>query len=69
MFGALRRYVIRRRFAAMVRAFDQRIAEARAKHRPTRPIEAEKSAFVHAALAAKQPGRPQPSQPRGAFNV
>ncbi len=34
--------------------FDRRIAEARARHRPIRHIEAERSAFIHACLRGPQ---------------
>ena len=53
MFRKLRRYVIRKRFARMVADFDRRIAEAQAKHQPVRPIQAEKQAFLHAALRGR----------------
>ena len=33
--------------------FDRRIAEARARHRPIRHIEAERSAFIHACLRGR----------------
>lgn len=58
--GLLRRHVLRQRFKAAIAAFDDRIAEARAKHQPIRHIEAEKRAFVHRALASscgEQPAR------------
>jgi hypothetical protein len=50
MLRALRRYVIRKRFARMVAEFDRRIADARAKHEPVRHIEKAKQAFVHEKL-------------------
>lgn len=50
MFGTLRRYVIRKRFQKLVAEFDRRIAEARAKHQPVRPIQEAKSRFVHQML-------------------
>jgi hypothetical protein len=50
---ALRRYVIKKRFARMVADFDRRIAEAQQKHKPVRPIMEEKRAFLHAALRGR----------------
>lgn len=50
MIAALRRYVIRRRFKALVQSYDDRIEAARKHHKPTRHIEAEKRAFVRACL-------------------
>ena len=34
--------------------FDERLAERRARHAPTRDIQAERRAFVHAALAGER---------------
>jgi hypothetical protein len=50
MIRALRRYVIRKRFAKMVAEFDRQIAEARAKHLPVKPIQQAKSRYVHQLL-------------------
>lgn len=53
MFRALHRYVVRKRFDRMVADFDRRIAEAKLKHKPVRPIMEEKTAFLHAALRGR----------------
>lgn len=50
MIARIRSYLQARRFKAALASFDQRIAEARAKHRPIRDLQAEKTAFVHACL-------------------
>lgn len=50
--GLIKRHVQRQRFKAALASYDDRIAEARAKHQPIRHIEAEKRAFVHRALAS-----------------
>lgn len=50
MIGALRRYVIRKRFAAMVRFFDEQIEDARQKHQPVAHLIKAKSEFVHRKL-------------------
>jgi hypothetical protein len=54
MIRALRRYVIRKRFQKMVRAFDDAIEAARKAHAPVRPIQDAKSRFVHNALAGER---------------
>jgi hypothetical protein len=50
MLRALHRYVVRKRFLAMVRAFDEQIEAAREKHLPVRQIQKAKSDYVHRAL-------------------
>lgn len=50
MLRALRRYVVRKRFQRMIAEFDRRIAEARAKHQPVKPIQEAKRRFVHEKL-------------------
>lgn len=37
-------------FQASMRSFDQQIADARSKHKPTRHIEKERAAFTREAL-------------------
>ena len=51
MITALRRYVIRKRFQAMVRTFDEAIEAARAKHQPVEHLLKAKQAYVHEKLA------------------
>ncbi len=51
MIRKLHRWVIRRRFLAMVRTFDEAIEAARKAHAPVRDIQKAKSAYVHSALA------------------
>ena len=53
MITALRRYVIRKRFQAMVRTFDEAIEAARAKHQPVEHLLKAKSDYVHQKLAGK----------------
>lgn len=50
MIRALRRYVIRKRFQAMVQHFDDMIEDARALHKPVRPIMAAKAEYVRQCL-------------------
>lgn len=50
MLGALRRYVIRKKFQRMVADFDRRIAEAQAKHQPVKHLQKAKQDYVHAKL-------------------
>jgi hypothetical protein len=54
MIRALRRFVIRARFKKLVKSFDDRIEEARAKHQPVRPIQKAKSDFVRQCLEGRR---------------
>jgi len=55
VIGKLRRYVIRKRFQAMVRTFDEAIEAARAKHQPTKHLIQAKCDYVRARLAGEKP--------------
>jgi outer membrane protein TolC len=55
MIGKLRRYVIRKRFQAMVRTFDEAIEAARKAHQPTRHLIQAKADYVRARLAGEKP--------------
>ena len=49
----LRQRKAAREFARLTAAFDRQIAEARAKHRPTRDLIEAKRQFVHTLLAVE----------------
>ena len=51
--ATIRRIRAKWAFQRAMTEFDQRIAEARRQHKPTRHIEAERRAFTHAALRAQ----------------
>lgn len=53
MLRSLRYWLARRRFARLVKSYDDRIKAARAKHAPVRHIVREKRAFVASCLAGK----------------
>jgi hypothetical protein len=50
MIRLLHRWVVRRKFQKLIQDFDNQIAEARAKHLPTRHIIQAKREYVHQML-------------------
>lgn len=53
LFRRLKHYAARRRFQAMVAFWDQQIEEARAKHKPVKPIQAAKQAWLHQVMGLR----------------
>lgn len=50
MLGKLRRYVVQKKFKAMIADFDRQIEEARAKHQPVAHLIRAKQEYVKARL-------------------